>query len=244
MGLNPTSLDGWITINPKNEILDHKKQLLVEKYSTVIARTEKSLAGQKALAEFTGLKNISTYPDSIANVASQIAEDVCIIDTSDGNRFVAGCVCSPSYWDLNKKIGQPLWNIHETVDGLNSFLGENIDRFITGLTYARPFKRENWFIHGDTERLHLSPEEDLNNEPSSWFIRTERETLCRIHEDFIVFTINPRFVPLNSILDYPEALNSLKTVLNGFTEDEITYFGGRKKFAQLTNFLESDSTNA
>ena len=106
--------------------------------------------GQKAFAEFTGLDNISTYPDSIANVASQIAEDVCIIDTSDSNRFVAGCVCSPSYWDLNKKIGQPLWNVHEAVDGLNSFLGENIDRFITGLTYARPFQRENWFIHGDT----------------------------------------------------------------------------------------------
>jgi hypothetical protein len=92
--------------------------------------------------------------------------------------------------------------------------------------------------------MHLSPEEDLNNEPMSWFIRTERETLCRIHEDFIVFTINPRFVPLNSILDYPEALNSLKTVLKGFTEEEITYFGGRKKFAQLTNFLENNSTNS
>ena len=47
-----------------------------------------------------------------------------------------------------------------------------------------------------------------------------------------------------SILDYPEALNSLKTVLKGFTEEEITYFGGRKKFAQLTNFLENNSTNS
>ena len=78
MGLNPTSLDGWITPHPKTGILDHKKQLLVKKYNTVTALTKHSLMGQKAFAEFTGLDSISTYPDSIANVASQIAEDVCL----------------------------------------------------------------------------------------------------------------------------------------------------------------------
>ena len=91
--------------------------------------------------------------------------------------------------------------------------------------------------------MHLSPEKNLNNKPNSWFIRTERETLCRIHQDFIVFTINPRFVPLNAIIDYPQALDSLKRVLNGFTEDEIIYFGGRKKFDQLAGFLEVNATS-
>ena len=244
MGLSPTSLDAWITTNPKAAIFDHKKQLLAENYDKVVASTEDSQPGQIALAEFTELGGKSVYPDSIANIASQIAEDVCIIDTSDKNRFIAGCVCSPSYWDLNKKIGQPLWDVHQAVDGLNNYLGENIDRFINGLTHKRPFERENWFVHGNTKRMHLSPEEDLNNEPNSWFIRTERETLCRIHEDFIVFTINPRFVPLHAILDYPQALDSLKTVLDGFTDEEIIYFGGRKKFDQLACFLEVNATSS
>ena len=130
MGLSPTSLDTWITTNPKAAIFDHKKQLLAESYDKVVASTEDSQPGQIALAEFTELGGEPVYPDSIANIASQIAEDVCIIDTSDKNRFIAGCVCSPSYWNLNKKIGQPLWDVHQAVDGLNNYLGENIDRFI------------------------------------------------------------------------------------------------------------------
>ena len=244
MGLSPTSFDTWITRNPKAAILDHKKQLLTENYEKVVASTDDSQPGQIALGAFTKLCCESVYPAPIANIASQIAEDVCIIDTSDNNRFIAGCVCSPSYWDLNKKIGQPLWDVHQAVDGLNNYLGGNIDRFIKGLTHKRPFERENWFVHGNTKRMHLSPEEDLNNEPNSWFIRTERETLCRIHEDFIVFTINPRFVPLHAILDYPQALDSLKTVLDGFTDEEIIYFGGRKKFDQLACFLEVNATSS
>ena len=238
MGLSPTSLDSWITVNPKTEILDHKRRLLEQNYKNVVASKEDSQPGQTALATLTGLGKESIYPDTIANVASQVVEDLCIIDASDNNRFIAGCICSPSYWDLNKKIGQKLWDVHDSVDGLNSYLGKKIDHFVSRLTYKRPFQRENWFVHGDAQRMHLKPEEDLNSEPKTWIIRTERETICRIHEDFIVFTINPRFVPLISLLDYPEALDCLKMVLKGFTKEEITYFGGLEKFNQLVSFLE------
>ena len=244
MGLNPTSLNSWINTNPKAEILDYKRRLLAQNYKKVVACAEDSQTAQKALEVFMGLDYKASYPDAIANVASQIAEDLCIINTSDNNRFIAGCVCSPSYWDLNKKIGQTLWDVHLTVDGLNSYLGKKIDHFVHGLTFNRPFQRENWFIHGDTHRMHLHPEEGLNNDPKSWFIRTERETLCRIHKDFIVFTINPRFIPLTNLIGYPEALDCLKKVLKGFTEKEITYFGGRKKFEQLARFLEVNGSSS
>ena len=244
MGLSPTSLDSWITVNPKKEILDYKRRSLTQNYEKVVAFTEESTLGQRALEAFTGVAHDSIYPDAIANVASLIAEDICIIDTSDNNRFIAGCVCSPSYWDLNRKIGQTLWHVHQEVDGLNSYLGKKIDHFVRGLSFKRAFKRENWFVHGDTQRMHVHPEEDLRSEPESWFIRTERETICRISEDFIVFTINPRFVSLSALLDYPEAADCLKVVLKGFTEEEITYFGGRRKFDQLARFLEFNDKNS
>ena len=39
----------------------------------------------------------SVYPHTIANVASQMVEDLCLLDIEDQHRLVAACVCSPSY---------------------------------------------------------------------------------------------------------------------------------------------------
>ena len=66
---------------------------LAQNYKKVVACAEDSQTAQKALEIFMGLDDKAIYPDAIANVASQIAEDLCIINTSDNNRFIAGCVC-------------------------------------------------------------------------------------------------------------------------------------------------------
>ena len=237
MGLKPIPADKWITTDPSQEAIDHKLNLLTNRYQDVVAVTADSLESQHAFLKLTGKSSTDLYPDPIADAVSKIAEDVCILDTSDNNRFIAGCVCSPSYWNLKDKIGRPLWDVHEAVDGLNDYIGLNIGRFIEGLSFGRPFARENWFIHGNDQRMHLTPETDLQPKPETWFIRTERETLCRIHENYIAFTINPRFVPLKTIFEFPDAALSLQQVLEGFTEEEIVYFGGQPKLDRLKKFL-------
>ena len=50
----------------------------------------------------------------------------------------------------------------------------------------------------------LSEEKFLKSHPSTWFIRSEKETLCRFHENYSLFTINVLFQPLKIIFDYPE----------------------------------------
>ena len=237
MGLKPIAEEGWVTFNPAPEISAHKRGMLTNRYEDVVAVTEDSLLSQRVFFECIGIPKTETFPDLIASAAIHIAEDICILDTSDDNRLIAGCVCSPSYWNLKDKIGQPLWGVHNAVDGLNEFLGRNIDRFINGLELGRPFMRENWFLHGTSQRMQLTPETDLNPDPKTWFIRTERETLCRIHPSYMVFTINPRFIPLIAIFEFPDAVKSLKTALDKFTEKEIVYFGGQTKLNQLKKFL-------
>ena len=78
----------------------------------------------------------------------------------------------------------------------------------------------NAIIHGDTKRFHLKEEESLLTDPSSWYIRSEKETLCRFHKDYSLFTINVLFEPLNKIVDYPDALRGLIKSLETFDEDE------------------------
>ena len=101
----------------------------------------------------------------------------------------------------------------------------------------KPFKRQNWLVHGDTDRFHLREESDLNSNPETWFIRSEKETLCRFHEKYSLFTINLMFQPLQAIFKFPEARNDLIESIKTFDDDEIEYFGGKKKIRILQNYL-------
>jgi hypothetical protein len=101
----------------------------------------------------------------------------------------------------------------------------------------KPFKRQNWLVHGDIDRFHLTEEGDLNPNPKTWFIRSEKETLCRFHETYSLFTINLMFQPLQAIFKFPKAKNDLIESIRTFDDDEIEYFGGKKKIRILQNYL-------
>ena len=76
-------------------------------------------------------------------------------------------------------------------------------------------------------------------DPSCWYIRSEKETLCRFHQDYSLFTINVLFEPLNKIVDYPDALRGLIKSLETFDEDESVYFGGSNKINILLEYLKA-----
>jgi hypothetical protein len=101
----------------------------------------------------------------------------------------------------------------------------------------KPFARQNWLIHGDTERFHLVEEDSLFNNPAEWFIRSEKETLCRFHEDYSLFTINVMFQPLNLVHEHPKQKNNLISSINTFDAEEIEYFGGNEKVELLLKYL-------
>ena len=89
------------------------------------------------------------------------------------------------------------------------------------------------------EDIHLKEEDSLLTDPSSWYIRSEKETLCRFHKDYSLFTINVLFEPLNKIVDYPDALRGLIKSLETFDEDESVYFGGSDKINILLEYLKA-----
>ena len=101
----------------------------------------------------------------------------------------------------------------------------------------KPFSRQNWLIHGDTNRFYTREETLPKTDPSDWFIRSEKETLCRFHEDYSLFTINVMFQPLSLIHSYPEQKQNLITSINTLDAEEIDYFGGEKKVRLLQKYL-------
>ena len=229
----------------------HKYGLLRRRYAQVVQSIPDSEVPQQRLAE--KMQQLGWYKpeqrpqpnfaDLIANLSLQVTDDLCLMETDGAQRLIAASVCSPSYWNVQQKIGLSMAAIHQPVSTLQTKIGDQIQRFIQQAPLMTPFERSNWFVHGDRERLHLSAESNIAGTPEQWFLRSERETLCRFSDGFLLFTINVRFAPLRDISQHPKALADLKTSLARFDLDEINYFGGTDKFHRLLDYLSTRQTS-
>ncbi|MFL2752565.1 MAG: heme-dependent oxidative N-demethylase subunit alpha family protein [Gammaproteobacteria bacterium] len=236
LGLNPIHEENWFNEPISKEVFEHKFNLLNNNYSEVVAATEDSLLAQQILA-----KNIPTlkceYPDPIADTSLLVPDDLCLIESNGKQRMLAASVCSPSYWNVQDKIGKSLYDVHAPVKSLNKKIGKNIGRFIERAPLLQPFERENWLIHTDTKRFHLVGELEIVGNPDNWFVRSERETICKIHDDYSLFTIRVAFAPIKEIHAYESAKAGMLKSLMNMDKDEINYFGGAKKVKTLIEYL-------
>ena len=247
LGLRPIKPDRWFQGRPSLRLRVHKYGMLRRNYPQVVQTLPNTGIAQQLLAnrmEEHGwfqpeLQPTNIFPDLVAELSLQVADDLCLLETGGEQKLIAGSVCSPSYWNIQKKIGLSMTAVHQPVTTLQTKIGAQIQQFIQHSPVMTPFERSNWFVHGDRERLHLSPEGAINAKPDQWFVRSERETLCRFSDDYLLFTINVRFAPLRDISRYPQALIDLQTSLKTFDSDEIEYFGGRHKFDRLCNYLSA-----
>ena len=238
MGLKPIAIDSWLNRAPGKKLINHKKNLFSKSYEKVVATTADSKDAQKQLGEIFGIKKTS-YPDLIADLSLCIQDDLCLLESSGEQRLLAASVCSPSYWDVRTKIGKSLKTIHSPVISLEEKIGDKISKFIKQAPILKPFARQNWLIHGDTKRFHLTEEEELKTHPSDWFIRSEKETLCRFHKNYSLFTINVIFQPLKLIHDHPDQKKALIQSLHSFDADESKYFGGINKINSVLEYLKA-----
>ena len=236
LGLKPIEHEKWLNRKPNDALYNHKKDLLDSSYNKVIATTQCSLNAQKYLGDIFGIRD-TKYPDLIAELSLNIQDDLCVMESSNDQRLIAASICSPSYWDVRTKIGRPLKEIHDPVASLDKKIGDKISTFIRQAPIMKPFARQNWLIHGDTKRFHLKEEEPLKTNPSEWFIRSEKETICRYHKDYSLFTINVLFQPLKEIFNHPQQKQNLINSLEQLDEDESDYFGGNTKISILLEYL-------
>jgi hypothetical protein len=251
LGLRPVPLKEWFKGAPSLQLRVHKYGLLRRRYAQVVQSIPDSEVPQQRLAE--KMQQLGWYKpeqrpqpnfaDLIANLSLQVADDLCLMETDGAQRLIAASVCSPSYWNVQQKIGLSMAAIHQPVNTLQTKIGDQIQRFIQQAPLMTPFERSNWFVHGDRERLHLSAEGNIAGPPEQWFLRSERETLCRFSDGFLLFTINVRFAPIRDISQHPKALADLKTSLARFDLNEINYFGGTDKFHRLLDYLSTRQTS-
>ena len=124
-------------------------------------------------------------------------------------RLVSGCVCFPSSWALDEKMGKSLEEIHAVVPGLNASAGKAIHTFLAKMKPGTGWLRENWGLSGSAERnqhpVRRLPKLAPATNPAEIFLRVEEQILCPLPESRgVLFGIRLRHHSLVEVWNHPE----------------------------------------
>lgn len=128
-----------------------------------------------------------------------------LLSPTDSGTFVlrAGCVCFPSGWALEEKLGRPLEEIHGVVPGLNAVIGAKIHQFLARLKPAAGWFRSNWGLSSSPER-NQHPTRAVNQlsaatPPQSVWLRVEHQVLTGLAGGGVLFGIRLENTALTEI---------------------------------------------
>ncbi len=129
-------------------------------------------------------------------------------------RLVGGCVCFPSSWALERKVGESIDFIHATVPGLNESIGAKIRHFLNRLRPGSAWLRANWGLSRSPE-LNQHPDRRLprltaDTPIEEIWLRVERQALTALPESGgVLFGIRIETTPLRDLKAHAEAAQGL-----------------------------------
>jgi hypothetical protein len=159
-------------------------------------------------------------------------------------RLVAGCVCFPSSWALEEKIGRRISEIHGVVPGLNAGIGRAIQNFLAKMQPGAFWTRSNWGLSGSLERnQHPSrnlPRLDESAAPDEVIFRVEEQSFCVVTtpdgSDVLLFGIRVRCVPLAMLIG-TSAAPKLAFALETMPPEMARYKGLERSRAAIIRML-------
>lgn len=142
--------------------------------------------------------------------------------------LVAGCVCFPSFWRLQDKMGRPIDFIHGVVPGLNDKIGPSIDALLERMKPGASWKRSNWSLTR-TNELNQYPERglsrlDANCTMENVWLRMEHQALVSLPESRgVLFGIRIQNLPFRDLLKIPVAASRLQRAIETMPVDVLEY---------------------
>ena len=178
---------------------------------------------------------------------SLVADDLVLLENRDGGwRVTAGFVAFPSSWSLKEKAGKTIGEIHGPVPDFEP--GSRNDGLITRMfdriAPGRVVERFNWSIYPEAD-LDWPPEKGArlarkHFDPSSNFIRVERQTLRKLPETgAMLFTIRIYQDPIAAVTAHPELGRQLAARLDAMSAAQLAYKGMTEKREKLMTFLRN-----
>jgi dimethylamine monooxygenase subunit A len=204
--------------------------------------------GDAILDEAVRLADLPRAPDDYRSKAKALGTfwepDYLLLKKTAGDiRLVCACVCFPSSWVVEEKIGRPIEEIHEFVPGLNAAIGRQIHTFLERMKPGVSWTRSNWGLSRSPERnQHPSrrlPRLDENVRPDEIFFRVEEQSLIALPEtEGILFGIRIKIHPLSEFRE-SEAGQRLRYALETMPDEMARYKGLALARSRIISYLPS-----
>ena len=189
--------------------------------------------GEPLLVEFNEqLAEWGIIQSPLANreLGQAIASDYLLLkpDENEMPILLGGCVCFPSSWAFEEKVGRPLDWIHAVVPTLNETLGEKARSFLAQLQPGQAWLRTNWGLTA-TASLNQHPALNLprltaETDPVSVWFRIERQALvAQTTTGGILFGIRLETHPLPTLKANPAARAGLLEALQTMSPEIAQY---------------------
>ena len=149
-------------------------------------------------------------------------------------RLVGGCVCFPSSWSPEAKMGMRLQDIHAVVPGLNERMGGMIGGAMGNLKPTSVGMRADWSLKASTDLNHHPlknmPPPDATSTPDDSFIRVEHQMMVGLPETpdaatGIAFCIRYALYRIADMAKDPDLRAGVARALRTMPDDVAEYKG-------------------
>jgi hypothetical protein len=245
MGLRRGKPEDFFRPRPKDKtLINERKKILAtnsEQYCVFLPEAEPLLEefNEQLLAW-----GVTQTPQTGLELGQSIAPDYLLLKPNQNGMpiLLGGCVCFPSSWAFEEKVGRPLDWIHAVVPTLNETLGEKARRFLTQLQPGQAWLRTNWGLTA-TPNLNQHPALKLpkltsETDPANVWFRIEHQALiAQPKTGCILFSIRLETCPLLKLKTNPDARNGLLEALQTLPKEIAQYKNLTSAKTNLINFL-------
>ena len=229
-------------------ISERKKWLLKdpEKYAAALPESEALLCEAVEVAKSVGIgAQIGATPiETMHNLGAEWEPDLLLLKAPSPTAqpiLFGGCVCFPSSWALEEKIGRSLDLIHAPVPTLNEQFANPIQQFLARMKPGISWERINWGLSRSAE-LNQHPSRNLPRLDASvginevWF-RAEYQSLISLPKSGgVLFGIRLVIEPLGKLLADRDFHDGISRALGSMPESIAAYKGitsGRARLLEL-----------
>lgn len=227
----------WIRDNPERHVLalDSASAALAE-----LAEHAQSWTGMP-LAD-PAPSDSQALPLATA-IGGSLEADFALLSVGSGSpRLIAGCVCFPSSWAPEEKLGRSLDRIHEVVPDLNPTLGHAIEGFLARLKPGTAWIRANWGLSASPER-NQHPARQLPRlrtplDPGATWVRIEHQAVLILpRSGALLFGIRIDQRPLTAFASQPSVARALAGALRSMPGPMAAYKGLHEVREAVADYL-------
>jgi hypothetical protein len=140
-------------------------------------------------------------------------------ENGDEHVLSAACLCFPSSWSLDEKIGKPLIKIHEPVPSYDDQIAKRVQRLFDAIRVDRPMYRVNTLIYSDPN-LHqprtMSARRKVLKTSKLW-LRSEFQSLIRLPiTKAVIFCIHNTIVPVESLTNQQQEQLKFEDLMSAY----------------------------